>query len=218
MKRNQKGIIRVSVKAISIILSCILIISSTIPAYAYTTCGYKLKGSWYDEYYYVPLKVITYNGTTVDYEAITQGAVTWWNAKVQASTGHSLDINLSETSNGSALTTRVAVSVLDRGATGWRGHTYYHDYNFWTGTWYDVNYGGYPDQNYRSGSAVINLYYVHSNPSWKIKNTIMHEMGHIFGLKHSSVTGALMVSDSANYTSLHVPQTDDINGVRSIYE
>ena len=96
--------------------------------------------------------------------------------------------------------------------------SYYYDYNVLTDEWSTVNYGGYPNQNYQSGSAVINLYYVHTNPTWKIQNTIMHEMGHIFRLKHSTTTVALMVSNSASYTELTLPQSDDISGVRAIYE
>lgn len=215
-ERNfTRSIVRLGV---SVILLCTIMLSFTIQAHAYSTCGYKLKGSWYDDYYYVSPKSVTHNGSTVNYGTIADSAVSEWNNAVNASTGHSLDISLSETTNGSSTTTRVVISPLDRGATGWRGFTYYYDYNYSTGEWYSVNYGGYPNQNYRAGSAVINLYYVHSNASWKKQNTIMHEMGHIFGLKHSSVTGALMVSNSASYTSLKPPQSDDVNGVRSIYE
>ena len=43
-------------------------------------------------------------------------------------------------------------------------------------------------------------------------------VGHIFGLKHSTTTGALMVSNSASYTELTLPQSDDTSGVRAIYE
>lgn len=42
--------------------------------------------------------------------------------------------------------------------------------------------------------------------------------GTYFGLKHSTTTGALMVSNSASYTELTLPQSDDISGVRAIYE
>lgn len=197
---------------------CILLTSIAMPAYAYVECGYKLKSSWYDEYYYVSGRSVTFNNTTVNYGNIADDAVAAWNDAVDSYSGHSLDIDLSETTNGSAKSTRVVVSPIDRGATGWRGFTYYYDYSIWTGEWSTVNYGGYPDQNYQAGSAVINLYYVHTNPTWKIQNTIMHEMGHIFGLKHSTTTGALMISSSASYTELTLPQSDDISGVRAIYE
>ena len=197
---------------------CVLLTTIAVPAYAYVKCGYKLKGSWYDDHYYISDTSVTYNNTTVNYGSISDDAVSAWNDAVDSSSGHSLDIDLSETTNGSASTTRVVVSPTDRGATGWRGFTYYYDYNVLTDEWSTVNYGGYPNQNYQSGSAVINLYYVHTNSAWRIQNTIMHEMGHIFGLKHSTTTGALMVSNSASYTELTLPQSDDISGVRAIYE
>lgn len=202
----------------SFVMAIILLSINVMPAYAYVTCGYKLKGSWYDDYYYVSPSSVTYNSKTVNYGDIADDAVAAWNDAVDSSSGHSLDIELTETTNGSASTTRVVVSPIDRGATGWRGFTYYYDYSILTGEWSTVNYGGYPDQNYQAGSAVINLYYVHSNATWKIQNTMMHEMGHIFGLKHSSTEGALMISSSASYTELTPPQSDDISGVRAIYE
>ncbi|WP_282925878.1 matrixin family metalloprotease [Helcococcus kunzii] len=78
--------------------------------------------------------------------------------------------------------------------------------------------GKFPTKNYVSGSAIINIYYVHDDPNWKIQNTMMHEVGHILGLKHSNTSGALLVSDSAKYNKLVPPQYDDIAGVRSIYK
>ncbi len=143
--------------AICALLVSFIVASFTIPAYAYSTCGYRLKGTWYDDYYYVSAKSVTYNGTTVNYGTIANSAVRAWNNAVNSSTGHSLDIALTETTNGSATTTRVVISPLDRGNTGWRGFTYYYGYNSITGEWYTINYGGYPTKNYQSGSAVINL-------------------------------------------------------------
>lgn len=45
----------------------------------------------------------------------------------------------------------------------------------------------------------------------------MHEMGHIFGLKHVFVSGPFMYESSASYTSLKTPESDDVSGIRSIY-
>lgn len=132
--------------------------------------------------------------------------------------GHNLDIEITQSSFEYSRSTRVVIYPIDRGETGWRGFTYYYDYHPVVGQPYSINYGGYPNQDYSYGTAVINLFYVHNNDSWKTQNTIMHEMGHIFGLKHSETSGALMVKDSASYTSLKKPQSDDVNGVRSIYE
>ena len=104
---------------------CVLLTTIAVPAYAYVKCGYKLKGSWYDDHYYISDTSVTYNNTTVNYGSISDDAVSAWNDAVDSSSGHSLDIDLSETTNGSASTTRVVVSPTDRGATGWRGFTYY---------------------------------------------------------------------------------------------
>ena len=196
----------------------IVLVSLSVSAQAYSTCGYKLKGSWWDERYYVTSQSVNYNGSVVHYGNITSSAVSAWNNAVNSSSGHSLDISLQQTTQGLSANTRVVVLPENRGATGWRGFTYYYDYDSMTDEWNVINPGGYPNQNYRSGFAVINVHYVHNNSSWKIQNTIMHEMGHAFGLKHSSISGALMVSNSADYTSLKLPQSDDVNGVRHIYE
>lgn len=200
------------------ILSLLFLLVCVMPAHAYEVCGYKLTGSWYNDYYYLSCDTETYQGKTVDYAVIASNAVKQWNNAVNSSAGHPLNIQLSRTDNGSATSTRVVFTPLDRGDTGWRGFTYYYVYSIWTGEWSQVNPGFYPDKNYTAGSAVLNLYYVHSNPAWKIQNTMMHEMGHIFGLEHSNVAGSLMVETSASYTSLKIPQSDDIAGVRSIYE
>lgn len=184
---------------------------------AYVVCGYKLKESLTDGEYYISAEMVTYNGTTVNYANIAENAVDAWNNAIDATSSHSLDIDLEKGIFEYGSNNRVVIYPVDRGATGWRGFTYYYDYNLWVGQPYSINYGGYPDQDYYYGTAVINLYYVHGNPDWKKQNTIMHEMGHIFGLKHSNREGALMIQSSASYTSLQLPQSDDIAGVRAIY-
>lgn len=216
----MKKLIKVKISYLLFIITAIVIVvfQATIPVFAYELFGYKLKGTWYDDYYYVAANSVTYNGTTVNYGNISLDAVRAWNEAVDSYSGHSLDIQLSKTYGSSSPQTRVVISPLDRGAIGWRGFAYYYDYNTSTGEWIILNTGHYPNQDYKAGSAIINLYYVHSDPTWKIQNTMMHEMGHIFGLAHSNVSGALMVETSASYTSLKKPQNDDISGVRSIYE
>ena len=200
-----------------IFCSLAMLLALTVPASAYVTCGYKLTGSWANDHYYLSARSVTYNNKTVNYGNITDAAINEWNEAVDATRTSNLDIELTETNDGDASTTRVVVDALDRGATGWRGFTYYYKYNALTGNWSSVNYGGYPNTNYTAGSAVINIYVVHSNAQWKIQNTIMHEMGHIFGLKHSDKVGALMVDGTSVYTELTPPQSDDVAGVRAIY-
>ena len=207
---------------IKIFVSILLVIAITIisaeEVHAYSTLGYKMYGAWTNEYYYVSDSIVEYNGSTVNYGTIANSAVYQWNIAIDSAPGHSLDINLSQTYNSSSPSTRVVISPLDRGATGWRGITYFYGYNASSHSWYLISSGVGPNTDYNSGSAIINLYYVHDNPSWKIQNTMMHEMGHIFGLAHATVSGPLMYEFSATYTYLKIPQYDDINGVRSIYE
>lgn len=40
---------------------CVLLTTIAVPAYAYVKCGYKLKGSWYDDHYYISDTSVTYN-------------------------------------------------------------------------------------------------------------------------------------------------------------
>lgn len=200
---------------LAMVLVCTLLTGLIIPAQAYSAWNYHMKGSWQYEYYYV-------DGREDGYGERSDDAVKAWNDAVDARTNWtslkpSLDIRLSETNDGSARTTRVVISPLDRGPDGYAGFTYYYDVDG-RGTWSVINYGGYPNQNYQSGSAVINRHYTDNYSNVRQQNVIMHEMGHIFGLMHSENSSALMWESIAGKTTLVKPQSDDVAGVRSIYE
>ena len=194
-------------KVVQMTLAFTLVVAFSVSAAsAYNVCGNKLKGSWEDEYYYV-------SDRTEGYGALVDDAV-------DRTSTSSLDIDLTETSNGSARSTRVVISPLDRGPDGYWGYTYYYDVNIF-GEWEVLNYGGYPGQNYQAGSAVINKYYTDSASDARTQNVIMHEMGHIWGLMHSdpdTESSSLMWEDIVGRTVLVEPQADDIRGVRSIYD
>ena len=194
------------------------ILVCSIKASAYVTCGYKLTGTWQNQNYFIASTTVSYNGTTKNYGTIGNSAVSAWNNAVNAGTGHPLDIALTAANNSDSPSTRVVIQALNRGDVSWRGLTYYFIYNSIDDEWYYVNYGDYPNQDYTAGTAVINIHEVHGDPDWKIQNTMMHEIGHIFGLKHSYTNGAIMYEYSQYYTSLKTPHGDDVNGVRDIYE
>ena len=201
-------------KVVQMTLAFTLVVAFSVSAAsAYNVCGNKLKGSWEDEYYYV-------SDRTEGYGALVDDAVTAWNDAVDRTSTSSLDIDLTETSNGSARSTRAVISPLDRGPDGYWGYTYYYDVNIF-GEWEVLNYEGYPGQNYQAGSAVINKYYTDSASDARTQNVIMHEMGHIWGLMHSdpdTESSSLMWKDIVDRTVLVEPQADDIRGVRSIYD
>ena len=89
---KSKGLLK-CISCLAIV--CVLLTTIAMPAYAYVVCGYKLKGSWYDEYYYVSGTSVTYNNKTVNYGNISDDAVSAWNDAIDSSSGHSLDIELS---------------------------------------------------------------------------------------------------------------------------
>ena len=221
-RKERRNFLKCSIfkarRSIACLMVGITLVSFSVSAQAYSTCGYKLKGSWWNKKYYVTSQSVNYGGKTVHYGNITSSAVGAWNNAVNSSAGHSLNISLQQTTQGLSVNTPVVVLPQNRGDTNWNGFTYYYDYDGMTDQWNVINPGNYPNQDYQAGFAVINIYNVQSNPSWKIQNTIMHEMGHIFGLKHSSISGVLLYKFSDGYTSLKLPQSDDVNGVRHIYE
>lgn len=47
------------------------------------------------------------------------------------------------------------------------------------------------------------------------KSTGVHEFGHAIGIGHNS--GTSIMNSNRNRTTMHVPQTDDKNGVNAIY-
>jgi hypothetical protein len=93
----------------------------------------------------------------------------------------------------------------------------------------DVNWDGLtsitliPFTNYFATVDVfINDYYTQNYSSNQRKSVISHEMGHAFGLAHSS--GAVVMNGATNgFNSrwgtygICTPQTDDVSGVNAIY-
>ncbi|MEG2909931.1 MAG: matrixin family metalloprotease [Erysipelotrichaceae bacterium] len=47
------------------------------------------------------------------------------------------------------------------------------------------------------------------------KSTAVHEFGHAMGIGHNS--GTSIMNSQRNRETMHVPQTDDKNGIRAIY-
>jgi predicted Zn-dependent protease len=51
-----------------------------------------------------------------------------------------------------------------------------------------------------------------------VQNTALHELGHMIGLDHSAVSGAIMAASSACSDVRQILERDDINGLDYLYE
>lgn len=77
--------------------------------------------------------------------------------------------------------------------------------------------------NYQSATITVNTAKTaYGNPD-ALKSVLVHEFGHVFGLDHNDKDKCIMISytygSGSRYGAygLTTPQTDDINGVKSIY-
>ncbi len=53
--------------------------------------------------------------------------------------------------------------------------------------------------------------------AFDVQTVALHEIGHILGLQHSTVTGAVMFASVSSNSTLRVLQPDDIAGIRGLY-
>jgi serralysin len=73
-----------------------------------------------------------------------------------------------------------------------------------------------------SGDVVVdtgetNFYSNSSNNYRQLRNTIMHELGHAFGLLHVESSNAALLMEPILNTSFDGPQLDDIRGIQGLY-
>ena len=76
--------------------------------------------------------------------------------------------------------------------------------------------GGY----FVSGTAYLNYYFI-QNYSWgQVDGVATHELGHVIGLAHNS-SGCVIMTPYTSYRwgtcGISTPQTDDVNGINSLY-
>lgn len=177
-----------------LVLACVMVsffAAGRVLAYS-TTSPYKLVGGVGNRSYYIGDPGGTWATPIRD-------GVSAWNA-----TSTKVWYNTEQSFNGATLD----YFVGNFGNVNWCGYTFYIDSNG-----YYINYGGYPTQNWYRNEVKIQDPPISGCPAFSKKGTGAHEMGHAMGLKHSSVSGALMYSPTPTDT----PQTDDVNGINSMY-
>ena len=80
-------------------------------------------------------------------------------------------------------------------------------------------YNGFTLTNGATGKADVNLnwFYLQSDTINARRGTAGHELGHALGLDDNNSGGAVIMNVGRNRNQVFTPQTDDINGVNSIY-
>lgn len=135
-----------------------------------------------------------------------------------------------------------AISFFSTGASSWRSKTTEAQilhYSSNPGTGYNVymsagnisgvGWDGLTQTSYQSGYVVSQTVTLNMSKTstWNndgaIKSVVVHEMGHVFGLKDNGTTKTIMNGYTFGTNSryggyrLTVPQTDDVNGVNAKY-
>ena len=94
------------------------------------------------------------------------------------------------------------------GSATYVAQTWATDYDWWTGEWKEV------DINF-------NTHYTFANSGQKGKydtySIFLHEAGHVCGLDHALLSSAVMYPDSDTGVEKRSLTSDDINGVRAVY-
>jgi hypothetical protein len=183
---HKKGMVMLmKKKVIALSIAILLMISFSVPAYAYSPLGYKWSSSSITYYTSSSAKANTVT-------AFSLGASVWSNNTKVNITLNSSSYNI--------FCTDVYSTVVD-----WDGLCYY-------------NYSG---SYFTSITQTLNYYYTDSYVANKRISVAMHEFGHGLGLADLGTSSTSLMNGYSYYrydiNGVFTPQTDDINGVNSLY-
>lgn len=188
-----------------------MILSLSICAFAYNTLGYRLSGGVGNSgnntrYYWL-------DSSATPYTSIINSAMYSWNhtasnpgvrtpiwfQPVASKTNSVMDIYVSSASNSSAngYTTFFAQAHSSTTANP-RSQN-------WVWCKVSVYAGNFSGSNH-TGARNITM-----------QSTFAHEMGHVFGLDHTTTSSTVMCPAATRNSSVLGPRTDDCNGINALY-
>lgn len=174
-----------------------LILCYSFVTYAYTTNGYTIEST-------NKLTFLLHSGFTTTSSQHFSDAVSAWTGKAGVNVIAKSSSTHTETSypNNDG---KNYVYRMDTGTGDYLGQTQ-----------------GYVSGGYRVNADInINMHFAWANSAqpdcYDTGSVLLHELGHVMGLDHSANTDAVMYKSLSTNKVKRTLQTDDINGVQSLY-